>query len=174
MIFASEIKAILEDSSIQREPDQEGIQWAARAGYIPSRHTMLECIKKLLPGEMLEWNHGSAEIKLTELDPEPSYADTQEGLGKWMPQLIGEHLQSRQKVALSLSGGMDSSVLYMKCGSMYLIASYTSYYVGASEASNSDAPLLRVLPGNTGQSTVRSRSQKRIFGIALHQLLKDN
>ena len=48
LIFASEIKAILEDSSIQREPDQEGIQWAARAGYIPSRHTMLECIKKLL------------------------------------------------------------------------------------------------------------------------------
>ena len=142
LIFASEIKAILEDSSIQREPDQEGIQWAARAGYIPSRHTMLECVKKLLPGEMLEWNHGSAEIKLTELDPEPSYADTQEGLGKWMPQLIGEHLQSRQKVALSLSGGMDSSVLLHEMREHgYSIASYTSYYVGASEASNSDAPL---------------------------------
>ena len=141
LIFASEIKAILEDSSIQREPDQEGdsMGCACRIHTLAPYHAR---VYQKTTGEMLEWNHGSAEIKLTELDPEPSYADTQEGLGKWMPQLIGEHLQSRQKVALSLSGGMDSSVLLHEMREHgYSIASYTSYYVGASEASNSDAPL---------------------------------
>ena len=173
LIFASEIKAILGDSSIKREPDQEGIQWAVRAGYIPSRHTMLEGIKKLLPGEMLEWNHGSAEIRLTQLDTELPYADSQEGLGEWMPQLLKEHLQSRRKVALSLSGGMDSSVLLHEMREHgYSITSYTSYYVGASDASNSDAPLAARLASEYGAEHREVEVTKRDYWDRLVDCLK--
>ena len=90
-----------------------------------------------------------------------------------MPQLIGEHLQSRQKVALSLSGGMDSSVLLHEMREHgYSIASYTSYYVGASEASNSDAPLAARLAREYGAEHREVEVTKRTFGGSLHQLLK--
>jgi asparagine synthase (glutamine-hydrolysing) len=164
LIFASEIKAILEDSSIQREPDQEGIQWAARAGFIPSRHTMLEGINKLLPGEMLEWKHGRAGIRLTELDPELPYVESEEGFGGWMRQLVREHLQSRQKVAISLSGGLDSSALLHEMRAQdYGITTYTSYYEDAPSESNSEAALARRLAQDYGTDHHEIKVTKRDY-----------
>ena len=125
---------------------------------------------------MLEWNHGSAGIKLTELDPELPYAGSQEGLGKWMPQLIREHLQSRQKVAISLSGGLDSSALLHEMRAQdYGITTYTSYYEDAASESNSEAALARRLAQDYGTDHHEIKVTKRITGVASyerHRLLK--
>jgi asparagine synthase (glutamine-hydrolysing) len=51
--FGSEIKAIVEDRSVPREPDLPAIDHYLTYGYVPAPWTAFAGIKKLLPGHTL-------------------------------------------------------------------------------------------------------------------------
>lgn len=149
LVFASEIKAILQCGEVPVEPDEVAVQWAARAGYVPLQHTLLKSVHKLLPGEILKWGQASASIAMERIPAEPTddISDLRQSFG----ELVALHLQSRHQVALNLSGGLDSSILLHEMSELgYSVVSYTSHYEGASVESNSEARLASRLAKHYG------------------------
>lgn len=60
IIFASEIKSILEHPLVEAEIDEESIQEYLFYRYVPNEKTMFKGIYKLLQGEILIWEGGGA------------------------------------------------------------------------------------------------------------------
>src|ERR1035437_5277204 len=56
--FGAALKAILEHSEIPRQLDLEALDSYLSVNYVPGSHTLIEGIKKVRPGELLEWRHG--------------------------------------------------------------------------------------------------------------------
>lgn len=63
LIFASEIKSILEDPDISREVNLQAIHLYLTYGYIPAPQTIFLGIKKLPPAHMLIWEKGKIKIE---------------------------------------------------------------------------------------------------------------
>src|ERR1039457_665375 len=56
--FGSELKAILEHPDVPRQLDLEALDSYLSVNYVPGPGTLIEGIKKVRPGELLEWRHG--------------------------------------------------------------------------------------------------------------------
>src|SRR5271169_61624 len=63
LVFASEIKAILADPSIEREMAPEMIDRFLTFLYVPGEETLLKGIRKLPPGHYLLIKNGKAELR---------------------------------------------------------------------------------------------------------------
>ena len=61
--FASEMKAILADSRVKRDIDEEAMAGYFSLSYIPAPMTIFKSIKKLLPGHTLTWQDGQVRIQ---------------------------------------------------------------------------------------------------------------
>ncbi|MBU0677906.1 MAG: asparagine synthase (glutamine-hydrolyzing) [Verrucomicrobia bacterium] len=116
-VFASEIKAIIEDRTIPREVNLEAVYSYLGFEFVPAPNTMFRNIHKLPAGHCLIWEKGRAEIRsywdLT-FPAEPTLTDEQEIVGR-MRELIEDAVRSRlmSDVPLGafLSGGLDSSAI---------------------------------------------------------------
>jgi len=115
LIFASEIKSILKNSSIVREINMDALAYYLTYKYSPAPLTMIKDIVKLLPGHMLIYEKGKLAIsqywdfeysKTTESGPD--YLELLHGVLK---ESIQRHLISDVPLGLFLSGGIDSSIL---------------------------------------------------------------
>lgn len=117
-IFASEIKAILEDKSIKREPYYPAISDYLRYMYIIDDNTFFKDIKKLLPGYYLILEDGSISLNQywdlrfnsnkDEIKREEYYV---ERLYDLLKDSVRVHLRSDVPLGAHLSGGLDSSCL---------------------------------------------------------------
>jgi len=56
--FASEIKAILQDPSVLREPDYQSIHYFFNLRFIPGEGTLFRGVKRLLPGHYMIYENG--------------------------------------------------------------------------------------------------------------------
>lgn len=115
LLFASEIKAILEDPSVERRVDLEALDLYLTFGFIPAPKTMFEGIWKLLPGHSF----------VNEVDSfyflphrEAVAAETPLGTneyGEELRHLLREAVRRRMKsdrpAGIVLSSGMDSAAL---------------------------------------------------------------
>jgi len=61
--FASEMKAILADSSFPRDMDEAAFASYFTLSYIPAPYTIYSGIRKLLPGHSLTWQNGNTKIR---------------------------------------------------------------------------------------------------------------
>ena len=115
-IFASEIKAILEDKSIERKPYYPAISQYLRYMYTVDDSTFFKGIKKLLPGYylMLEDGHFSIsqywDLMFNE-DGGRSEDYYVEKLLDLLKDSVRIHLRSDVPLGSHLSGGLDSSLL---------------------------------------------------------------
>lgn len=113
-VFASEIKAILQDKNIIRKINQQGLINYFTFGHSIAPDTIYEGIKKLLPGHYAVFKNNKIDIK--------KYWDTsissQEDRGKdyytqkireIFEQSVKEELISDVPLGVFLSGGVDSS-----------------------------------------------------------------
>ncbi|MDO8564836.1 MAG: asparagine synthase (glutamine-hydrolyzing) [bacterium] len=126
LVFASEIKAILEHAHVKRELNPLALNLYLRVNYVPAPLTMFSGIKKLLPGHLL--THHNGKVSFSSFASEDSTTPPR-GLGT-PPQLrrggierLSEELRSRvqgavkkqlvsdRPVGLYLSGGIDSSAV---------------------------------------------------------------
>ncbi len=143
-IFSSEIKGIFEHE-IDKSIDEVGLATSTRIGYIPGHHTLFTHIKKLNPGEELIFKNNVISRSFYGKPQEPYYFHN---LSQAFSQLVSEHLQSKQKIALNLSGGLDSSILLheMSQGDQG-IHTYSTFFEGLSSESsyNRDAQLANQL-----------------------------
>ncbi|MBU4274590.1 asparagine synthase (glutamine-hydrolyzing) [Patescibacteria group bacterium] len=116
-VFASEIKAILEDHSIPRKIDNQGLVNYFTFGHSIAPDTIYQGIKKLLPGHYLIFKNGQIEIKEYW---DPNIPDKKEDKGKdyyqqtireLFEEAVKEELISDVPLGAFLSGGIDSSLV---------------------------------------------------------------
>jgi asparagine synthase (glutamine-hydrolysing) len=114
--FGSEMKCIFAHSAVERRLSVDGLNCFLSLNYVPGPFTMIEGIFKLMPGHMLEWQSGQAEIHsyltphVTETAPS-SLDEAAEELDTLMSQSVTEQLDSDAPLGLWLSGGLDSSTI---------------------------------------------------------------
>jgi asparagine synthase (glutamine-hydrolysing) len=136
LIFASEIKAILQHPSVQRCLNAEGLSNFLSLKYVPAPQTMFEGIYALPPGCSLTCDANGVKVRrywdLSFADhrkgqrSEKSYAEQLEALLK---ECVKLHLVSDVPFGAFLSGGLDSSTI-VALMSQFLNEPVKTYSVG--------------------------------------------
>jgi asparagine synthase (glutamine-hydrolysing) len=120
LLFASEIKGILESGLIAPRPNRAVLSEVLATRYTSGSETMFAGVFKLLPGHRLVYENGSVRITqywdVPQDGPDPSLAGTPEpGLVERFRALLQESVRLRLMadvpLGMFLSGGIDSSVV---------------------------------------------------------------
>jgi asparagine synthase (glutamine-hydrolysing) len=115
LVFASEIKAILADLSINRKVTPELVDRFLTFLYMPGEETLLNGINKLAPGHYLLANNGKAVIRqywdlhFPEQSGNTSFQDAETCLLDLLTETVRLHMISDVPVGVLLSGGVDST-----------------------------------------------------------------
>lgn len=114
--FASELKAILLHPQVERRLDLPALDAYLTLNYVPGPHTLVEGIRKLLPGHWLEWRDGRIREEAywrLRMRPETSWtaASAKEALDALLKSAVREHLISDVPLGVWASGGLDSSTI---------------------------------------------------------------
>jgi len=114
LLFASEIKSILQYEKIERKVDISSLHNFLTYRYIPGSNTMFEGIKKLLPGNMIVCENGTIKIsEFWDLNAKIVNVQSDEYYSKHLYRLLEEsvriRLMSDVPLGAYLSGGIDSS-----------------------------------------------------------------
>jgi asparagine synthase (glutamine-hydrolysing) len=126
LLFASEIKAILEAAPELREIDRRALLQYFYFGYIPDPLTAFGEIRKLPPGHILEFSNGQLTVtKYWDLPAYGTYSPRSENecldeLEQRLEEAVRLHLVADVPLGAMLSGGVDSSsvvALMARCGS---------------------------------------------------------
>ena len=115
-LFASEIKAILQDPMVDRTIDPLALDDYLTYLYIPGPKTIFKGIRKLRPGYTLTVSErGLEEKEYWDLSFEPrnglSESDYAIGLLEKLRESVSIHLMSEVPLGAFLSGGVDSSAV---------------------------------------------------------------
>jgi len=116
LLFASEMKAILEDEDVPRRIDAAALREYLALGYVPAPATILEGIEKLLPGHMLIVEKGRIrneeywDVRFGETE---KYSETEwcERVRDKLQETIRSQMVSDVPLGAFLSGGIDSSAI---------------------------------------------------------------
>lgn len=114
--FASEMKAILADSSIPRDIDDVALASYFTLSYIPAHLTIYSNIRKLLPGHMLFWQNGKVRIQKywdVHFCPDRTKGEKYfiDGFLEHFQDAVKMRLMSDVPLGAFLSGGIDSSAV---------------------------------------------------------------
>jgi asparagine synthase (glutamine-hydrolysing) len=116
LAFASEIKGLLEISSVPREVDAEALDLYLSLRYVPGPRTMFKNIFRLQPGHILVMDESGVRTKkYWDID----YSDHERHSAKYVLDTFGELLEESVRLRLIaevplgvfLSGGIDSSAI---------------------------------------------------------------
>ncbi len=115
-LFASELKAILQDPEVSRSIDPLALDDYLTYLYVPAPKTIFQKIRKLLPGYTLTVDaNGIRERQYWDLSFHPptnlSEGDFIEGLFDKLRDAVASHLVSDVPLGAFLSGGVDSSAV---------------------------------------------------------------
>lgn len=117
LIFASEIKALLEHPAVNASLDHQSLSQYLSLKYVPAPNTMFAGIRALEPGCSLHTRNGQIEIsrywdisfqKRTSIKTDEEYA---EELLQLLRESVGLRLRSDVPFGAFLSGGLDSSLI---------------------------------------------------------------
>lgn len=162
--FASEVKALTEQGDTA---DLTGLTLALALGYIPGTHTLSQQIRKVAPGTYVKVTADGALSEHTFVsDSRDTFTSAQDAL----TETIRAHLQSKEQIALNLSGGLDSSILlHEMCAAGATPKTYTTSFENAAESFNDDAILARKLAEHYGTTHTEINITKSTY---LQHLIK--
>jgi len=114
LLFASEIKSILQYEEVKREIDYQALNDFFTFRYIPGSRTIFKDIKKLLPGHILIYNGKLSinkywDIKFSEEEKSEQYYSAE--ILKLLEESVSRRLMSDIPLGAYLSGGLDSSAI---------------------------------------------------------------
>ncbi len=115
--FGSEIKSILVDPTVPRNIDPHGIHTLLSYYYIPGEDTLLQGIKKLLPGHYLVVKDGKCidreywDLSFSKTRGHLSLEEAEQELVEVLRKSVRDHMISDVPVGFLLSGGVDSTAL---------------------------------------------------------------
>lgn len=116
-LFASEIKAILEDGNVERKVNYQALYDYLGFEFVPSPQTMFEGIHKLPAGHylLLEDDQISVEkywdLSLKTDESIKNFDDAVEKMREHLDYAVKSHLVSDVPLGVFLSGGLDSSCI---------------------------------------------------------------
>jgi asparagine synthase (glutamine-hydrolysing) len=143
IVFASEIKAILADPSINRELAPEIIDRFLTFLYLPGEETLLQGIGKLAPGHYLLLKDGKAEIRqywdiqFYKPSERPSLKDAEDELSNLVAEAVEMHMIADVPVGVLLSGGVDSTAV-LSCAAERTDKEISTFTVGFSDSGVAD------------------------------------
>jgi asparagine synthase (glutamine-hydrolysing) len=127
LVFASEIKAILESRLVEARPNTEAIPELLATRYLSGDETMFRGIVKLMPGHVLVFERGAARTRqywdVPSAGAEPAVADAPTGetptrsaspvprFRELLEESVRLRLMSDVPLGMFLSGGIDSSAI---------------------------------------------------------------
>jgi asparagine synthase (glutamine-hydrolysing) len=117
LVFASEIKSILQDRSIPREIDDRVIDRFLTYYYTPGSQTLIKGIRKLEPGNYLVLKEGAwRTVQYWDLDfssvaEDQTFENAKEALLDLLKDSVKLHMISDVPVGFLLSGGVDSTAM---------------------------------------------------------------
>jgi asparagine synthase (glutamine-hydrolysing) len=141
--FASELKALRMDTSVERRIDPFALNLFMVQEVIPAPYTVYEGIQKLRPGEMLtvRLDQGASSVRLRrywelrfETDWDQSEEQWEEALREKLEEVVASHMVSDVPLGAFLSGGLDSSsiVSFMSRVSKMPVESFTVRFEDAA------------------------------------------
>jgi asparagine synthase (glutamine-hydrolysing) len=121
LVFASELKAILQDPAVPQSLNMDAIESYLAFGYVPGDCCIFDGISKLPPGYTLTWLDGRLrtaqywDVNFPPPSPHPDRRDSEapyiEELLPALREAVALHMRSDVPVGVLLSGGVDSSAL---------------------------------------------------------------
>lgn len=116
LVFASEIKAILQVPGIRPELDPESLDQLLYLGYVTAPRTMFRGIRKLLPGHLLTVRDGHVESypfwELPRAAPRAmGFGEAREALRATLQESVTAQMVADVPLGAFLSGGLDSSAV---------------------------------------------------------------
>jgi asparagine synthase (glutamine-hydrolysing) len=116
LYFGSELKCIFAHPDVPRNISMAGLNCFLSLNYVPAPHTLVEGIRKLLPGHLLEWHNHSLHVHSYVQKEEHAHAprtitEATEELDDLLQKSVREQLVSDVPVGIWLSGGLDSSTI---------------------------------------------------------------
>lgn len=116
LLFASELKSILEVGDVPRRMNHQALEQYLALGYVPAPLTLLEGIEKLLPGHYMIVEKGRVEVQ--EYWDVPFGKTEKHSEAEWIEELQSKLLETIKAQLVSdvplgafLSGGVDSSTI---------------------------------------------------------------
>ena len=148
-LFASELKAILQDPTLSKTFDPLALDDYLTYLYIPAPKTIFQGIRKLLPGHTLTVSkRGLQEQEYWDLsivaDSALSEVDCVDGLRNKLRETVASHLESDVPLGAFLSGGIDSSAV-VGVMSELLEAPVSTTSIGFSEDGFDELPYARAV-----------------------------
>lgn len=157
LIFASEIKAILEHPLVKREVDLTGLDQILSFPGLVSPRTMFKGIESLKSGHYLEISSGRVRLaeywdldypRLSDAPEEKSEAYYREGLKERLAQAVKYRLQADVPVGFYLSGGLDSSLIAALIAQVSPGQHRHSFSIGFTDRSMCEAKFQRLMAGH--------------------------
>jgi asparagine synthase (glutamine-hydrolysing) len=169
LTYGSELKAILEDETVERTVDRSALGLYLQYAYVPAPRTILEGVNKLPAATVLVWDGGTPTVS-TYWSPsyEPKRRQTPEEDLEEGTALVREavrlRLRSDVPVGVFLSGGMDSSVVtgMMAAESASPVRSFS---IGFEDRSFDELPYARQVARHF--STIHTEEVVRLDAVEL-------
>jgi asparagine synthase (glutamine-hydrolysing) len=138
LVFASEIKAILQDPEVPREIDPEALDAFLAYSVVPAPHTIFRGIRALPPGHTLVWEAGRLAVESywhLRFTPKRAIAEAEaiEEIRRLLLEATRLRLISDVPLGAFLSGGIDSSAI-VACMARTSAARVRTFSIGFDEA----------------------------------------
>lgn len=148
MVFASELKSVLQDRSIVREVDVSALAEYLAYGYVPGDRCIIRGVSKVPPGHTLMWRNGRASISkywdvVFDVDDSKDNRRATEALDDVLSESVRLHLRSDVSVGVLLSGGVDSSTI-VALASAEVNGSIKTFSVGFAERDFNELAIARL------------------------------
>ncbi len=116
LLFASEIKSLLADAAVPRDPDPRGISQFFSFGQLLGEDTLLRAVKALPPAAWVTYRQAEHEYQLDrywqlsdiKVDQQLSQADFLERIDTAFAKAVELRTSDTAGLGISLSGGLDS------------------------------------------------------------------
>ena len=139
LVFASELRALLEHPAISRSLDLAALSQYLAHEYVPSPYSILQQVRKLPAGHWLTYTDGRTKIEpYWNIDPgqrrDVSDADTVSEIRAAIDAAVREHLVSDVPLGVFLSGGLDSSTV-AACAVRHIHGCLQTFAIGFEDGS---------------------------------------
>ncbi len=116
LVFASELKALLEHPAVPRKVDPRALDDYLAYSYVPSDRCILAGVSKLPPGHWMRWRDGALEVRpYWQVDFRPGPPLPEEEWAARVEDALRRSVRLRLRadvpLGIFLSGGVDSSAI---------------------------------------------------------------
>jgi asparagine synthase (glutamine-hydrolysing) len=159
--FASEVKALLAHPDVRPVIDAEGLAAYLTFEYLPGELSMVQGVRKLLPGTWLSFEAGDIEssrywdIPITD---EPSPPDAVQRFTELFDSAVERRLMADVPLGVFLSGGIDSSSVAASVVRQRSAANVKTFSIGFHEKSYDESSMARLVAEHLG-----TEHHERIF-----------